>query len=154
MPDGGRNHTAAGTDGARLFVFGGRQGGNTTTNGFDSVMVYDPATDLWTWSGAPGSGLAPLPEARGGMGKAVFLRGELYVLGGETLDDPDATPERVYERVDVFDPVRGTWRAEAPLPHGRHGIHPVLYQGRIFVAGGGLREGFGQSSVFEVFRRP
>ena len=86
----GRNHAAAATDGSKLYVFGGRGpgsgDGNTVANGFDTVQVYDPATNTWASSLDAGSTLAPLPQARGGMGKAVYFGGEFYVIGGETLD--------------------------------------------------------------------
>jgi N-acetylneuraminic acid mutarotase len=62
MPQG-RSHAATGTDGTKLFVFGGRRGLDLVVNGFDSVMVYDSAADSWTWSGDSGSTLAP--NARG-----------------------------------------------------------------------------------------
>jgi N-acetylneuraminic acid mutarotase len=153
MPDGGRNHAAVATDGTKLFVFGGRRGGNFVTNGYDSVMIYDPVSDSWTWSGGNGSTLAPLPEARGGMGKAVYFRGEFYVFGGETLDDPDADANLVYDRVDVYDPLANTWRSEARMPSPRHGVFPVLYQGHIFLAGGGTHSGFSQSKLFDTFTR-
>jgi N-acetylneuraminic acid mutarotase len=152
MPQG-RSHAAAGTDGARLFVFGGRRGLGLVVNGYDSVMVFDPAADAWTWSGESGSLLAPLPEGRSGMGKAVLLRGELYVFGGETLDDPDANADGVYDRVDVYDPLANSWRSEAPMPHPRHGIYPVLYQGHVFLAGGGAQAGTSRSSAFDTFTR-
>src|SRR5262245_11037283 len=153
MPDGGRNHAAVATDGSKLFAFGGRRGGNFVANGYDSVMVYDPASDSWAWSGANGSVLARLPEARGGMGKAVFLRGEFFVFGGETLNDPDANASGVYDRVDVYDPVANAWRSEARMPNPRHGIFPVLYQGHIFLAGGGTHAGNSQSILFDTFTR-
>lgn len=153
MPDGGRNHTAAATDGQKLYVFGGRRGGNFVANGYDSTMVYDPVADSWTWSGAPGSTLAPLPEARGGMGKAVWFRNEFYVFGGETLDDPDADANGVYDRVDVYDPVQNTWRLEQPMTSPRHGIFPVLYQGHLFLAGGGTHSGNSQSTKLDTFTR-
>jgi N-acetylneuraminic acid mutarotase len=153
MPDGGRNHAAVGTDGARLFVFGGRRGGNFVANGYDSVMIYDPPSDSWNWTGSSGSTLARLPEARGGMGKAVYLRGEFYVFGGETLDDPDANANGVYDRVDVYDPVANAWRSEARMPNPRHGIFPVLYQGHVFLAGGGTRSANSQSVLFDTFTR-
>ncbi len=153
MPDGGRNHTAAATDGTRLFAFGGRRGGNFVANGYDSLMIYDPQSDTWTWSGESGSTLAPLPEARGGMGKAVYLRGEFYVFGGETLDDPDANANGVYDRVDVYDPLANAWRSEAKMPNPRHGIFPVLYQGHLFLAGGGTQAANSQSTLFDTFTR-
>jgi N-acetylneuraminic acid mutarotase len=153
MPGGGRNHAASATDGTKLYVFGGRRGGNFVANGYDSVMVFDPQSGSWTWSGAGGSALAPLPEARGGMGKAVYLRGEFYVFGGETLDDPDANANGVYDRVDVYDPLANSWRAEAKMPNPRHGIFPVLYQGHVFLAGGGTRSANSQSVLFDTFTR-
>ena len=87
------------------------------------------------------------------MGKAVFLRGEFHVFGGETLDDPDAGPLGVFGRVDVYDPVANAWRKEAPMPTPRHGIAPVLFQGHVFLAGGAKSSGLGRSSVFETFTR-
>jgi N-acetylneuraminic acid mutarotase/glucose/arabinose dehydrogenase len=153
MPDQGRNHAAAGTDGTKLYVFGGRRGGNFVANGYDSVMIYTPSSNTWTWNGAVGSTLAPLPEARGGMGKAVFYRGEFYVFGGETQNDPDANANHVYDRVDVYRPATNTWRLEAPMPSPRHGIYPVLFQGHMLLAGGGTQSAFSQSTVFDDFTR-
>src|SRR5262249_8115289 len=98
MPPG-RNHAASATDGALRYVFGGRIGPNAVANGFDTVQTYDPVADAWT-STESGSGLAPLPQARGGMGKAIYYDGEFYVLGGETLNGPLATPSNVYNRMD------------------------------------------------------
>ena len=154
MPQG-RNHTASGTDGQKFYVFGGRGPGsgdrNVTTNGFDTTQVYDPATNTWQSSLTPGSTLAPLPQARGGMGKAVYLGGEFYVIGGETLTGADATANGVYHRVDAYDPAANTWRLDAPMPTARHGIFPVELSGRIGVAGGGIKFGGSQSAVLEVF---
>ena len=63
--------------------------------------------------------VVPLPVARGGMGKAVYARGEFWVFGGETLDGPGATSLGVYNRVDVYDPVANRWRAGPPMPTAR-----------------------------------
>ena len=154
MPNGGRNHTAAATDGNRFYIFGGRRAGNFVTNGYSDTFVYDPASNTWDWSGAISSTLAPIPEARGGMNKAVYLRGEFYVFGGETLDDPDALPgTRVYDRVDVYSPATNSWRSEQPMLTPRHGICPVLFQGHIFLPGGGTVAGGSQSTIFDSFTR-
>jgi N-acetylneuraminic acid mutarotase len=155
-----RNHAAAATDGRRLFVFGGRGPGsgdsNVVANGYADVQIYDPAADRWIASGDGLGAPALLPQGRGGTGKAVFLDGEFYVLGGETLDGPGATGDRVYTRVDIYDPVANRWRAGPPMPTGRHGIFPLAVAHRIYVAGGGTRAGYGQSDVMEVLalRRP
>ena len=154
----GRNHAASATDGRRMFVFGGRGKGsgdrNEVANGFADVQIYDPATDRWTTSADSSSGIAPLPQARGGMGKAVYLAGEFYVLGGETRDGPGATPDRVYARVDIYDPVRNRWRRGRDMPVPRHGIFPVEAGGRIFVAGGGTHAGGSRSRTFDFYTPP
>jgi hypothetical protein len=150
-PGTGRNHAAAGTDGKKFYIFGGRRLGNWVGPGYADVFVYDPALGTWQSSLDPGSTLPPLPVARGGMGKAVYRAGRFYVIGGET-DTPTAeTVNGAYGRVDVFDPVQRTWSVDAPLPTPRHGIFPVLFESRIFVAAGGVKAGASNSKVFEYF---
>lgn len=152
MPQG-RNHAAATTDGSRLFVAGGRGAGsgdgNTVANGYDTLQIYNPATN--SWQSSVGSPLAPLPQARGGMGKAVYYRGEMYVMGGETQDGAGATSRRVYTRVDIYNPATNTWRAGTPMLVGKHGIFPLLMGNRITVAGGGVQAGFSSSATVETY---
>jgi hypothetical protein len=107
MPEG-VNHAASATDGTLLFVAGGRKGPNRVGPGYDFFQVYDPATNAWELG-------PPLPEARGGMGKAVFWGGELYVIGGESDqngpdDETGLTSSNVYDRVDVFNLTSMEWR--------------------------------------------
>jgi N-acetylneuraminic acid mutarotase len=147
----GVNHAAATTDGSKFYVIGGRGGANVVSNGVDAVQIYDPATDSWQSSTTPGSTLAPLPQARGGTGKAVYYNGEVYVIGGETATGAGATANNVYNRVDVYNPLTNTWRLAPAMPTARHGIHPVLFAGRIYVAGGGVTAANSQSIVVEVF---
>jgi N-acetylneuraminic acid mutarotase len=153
MPQG-RNHAAAATDGGRFWVFGGRGGGNTLANGSDSVQVYNPTNNTWLSSTIPGSLLAPLPQMRGGMGKAVFFNGEFFVLGGETSTGAGATAQRVYNRVDIYRPVSNSWRLGAPMLTARHGIYPVLDGQRVYVVGGGVAAGASSSPLFEIYITP
>lgn len=150
-----RNHAASATDGKRFFVFGGRGPGsgdtNVVANGFDDVQIYDPATNTWTVSGSSPSAPARLPQARGGMGKAVYLRGKFYVIGGETVDGQGATRSGVYSRVDVYDPSQNTWSLADPLPTARHGIFPISVADRIYVAGGGTKAALSASDVLEIY---
>jgi hypothetical protein len=88
------------------------------------------------------------------MGKAVYLGGRFYILGGETRDGPGATAERVYARVDIYDPVRREWTSGRDMPVPRHGIFPVEIAGRIFVAGGGTRAGRSGSISFDYYTPP
>jgi len=156
-----RNHAASGTDGRRFYIFGGRGPGsgdsNTVANGFDTVQIYDPVRNVWLTSDAPagsgsatGSTLRPLPQARGGTGKALFYRGNFFVFGGETLTGAGATLQHVYDRVDVYNPLANTWRLAAPMPTARHGVFPLLYAGRAYLPGGGIRSGNSSSAVLEV----
>ena len=150
----GRNHAGGGSDGKKFFVFGGRTGGNKVSVGYASVQIYDPATNRWVWSGQTGPPIPPLPQRRGGMGKAAFYQGEFYVMGGENT--PSGTGQvsgNVYNRVDVYNPVSRTWRLETAMPTARHGIFPVAANGKIWVAGGGVQAGHSSSSVFEIFAR-
>jgi N-acetylneuraminic acid mutarotase len=150
----GRNHAAAGTDGTQFFVFGGRTGGNTVSNGFNDVQIYNPSTDSWQWSGQSGSTIPPLPQARGGMGKAAFYCNEFYVMGGETTaSGTGQVAGNVYNRVDVYNPTSQTWRLEAAMPTALHGISPVVADGKIFVAGGGVQAGQSTSTTFQIFSR-
>jgi N-acetylneuraminic acid mutarotase len=148
-----RNHAASATDGRRLYIFGGRGPGsgnsNRVDNGFAETQIYDPATDRWLVSGSGPGAPAPLPQGRGGMGKAIYARGEFWVFGGETRDGPGATPQHVYDRVDIYDPVRNQWRAGPPMPTARHGIFPVLIGDRIYILGGGMAAGNTASAVVE-----
>lgn len=150
----GRNHAAAGTDGGKLYVFGGRGPGsgdnNVVANGFDTVQVYDPATNTWASSDDAGSSLVALPQARGGMGKAAFVDGEFHVIGGETLTGAGATSAGVYPRVDVYDPASNSWRLAAPLPTPRHGIFPLAAGDNLHVIAGGTKAGASSSMIHEV----
>lgn len=141
----GVNHAAAATDGARLFVFGGRQGPNVPAPGFSNVQVYDPVTG--TWQTSQNGQVAAMPLPRGGTGRAVWYRGELYVFGGE-----DASV--AFGEVQAYNPLTDTWRLEQGMPTARHGIFPLVFQDRVFVLGGGTAAGFSMSALVEVFQRP
>lgn len=144
------NHAGSATDGKRMFVFGGRGGGNWPSRGFDAVQIYDPATDKWESSREASTKLSPFPQRRGGMGKAVYANGEFYVMGGETIFGGGATFWQTYDRVEIYDPVKNLWRKGPPMITARHGIFPLLYQNRIYVAGGGGHVGPGKTSVLEI----
>lgn len=156
MPKG-RNHAAAGTDGEKLYVFGGRGpgsgDGNFVANGFDNVQIYNPASNSWQDSTSSTSNIANMPFGRGGTGQAAFLNGEFYVMGGETSSGDGAVAGNVFDRVDAYNPETNSWRLDASLNHARHGIFPVVLNGRIYLPGGGDRAGFSKGVHFEVLKR-
>ena len=150
----GMNHTASATDGNKFYVFGGRDDDHAPANGYNSVQIYDPASNTWVSSTDPGSTLTPLPQARGGMGKAIYYNGDFYVMGGETVSGAGATANHVYNRVDIYNVVSNTWRLGTPMPTARHGIYPALHGNRIYVAGGGVVSSVSYSSLLEIYILP
>ncbi|MFT5152117.1 MAG: hypothetical protein ACI841_002108, partial [Planctomycetota bacterium] len=150
------NHAAATTDGQRFWIFGGRGGGNIPQPGLTCVQVYDPVLDSWETSQDVGTSLVDLPGGRGGTGKAIWYQGEFYVFGGETTNtdaDPEATADSVFPQVRAYRPETGVWRDDRELITARHGIYPLVFQGRVFVAGGGIKFGLSSSNVLEIFHR-
>lgn len=131
------NHAAAGTDGRRLYVFGGRPvTAMHSSPQMQTVQIYDPETDTWITSDDPASGIKPLPTARGGMGKAVFLNGEFYILGGEGKKSELTTSKGTFAQIEIYNPSTNTWRSGPPMAVPKHGVFPVEYKGNIYLAGG------------------
>ena len=108
------------------------------------MQIYSVSSNTWRTSN--NDGLAPLPQARGGMGTGVYLGGEIYVIGGETT--LPSVPNGVYNRVDIYNPATNTWRSGPALPLGMHGMYPVTDGNSIYLTGGGGRSGLSSSSTF------
>ena len=88
------------------------------------------------------------------MGNAVFYGGEFYIMGGETWNGPGATSLGVYPQVDIYNPLTNTWRRGPDMITPRHGIFPVLYQNRIYVAGGGPVHNESTCDILEILTLP
>ncbi|KAG2495456.1 hypothetical protein HYH03_006402 [Edaphochlamys debaryana] len=126
------HHPSMGTDGERLYVFGGRtSSGNSVLGPVDYTQIYDIASGTWS------ANYTRLPERRGGMGAAILHGGRLHVFGGETrcstfrLTCPNATvgidDEGVFTRIDRYDPATDSWDLADPgMAVPRHGIWPTL----------------------------
>jgi hypothetical protein len=72
-------------------------------------------------------------------------------MGGETATGAGATKDRVYDRVDIYDPETDSWRSGRPLLAARHGIFPVLIGGVIYLPGGGTKAGASTSAILEIY---
>jgi N-acetylneuraminic acid mutarotase len=117
---------AAASDGNRLFLFGGHHEQGSS----DVVQAYDPASETWSISTNPTAGLAALPQPRSRAGRAIFLGGEFYLIGGVGADGtPIAT-------MDVYNPITSTWRQEGNQPLPRAGSWPATIADRIYLVGG------------------
>ena len=148
------NHVAYGTDGTNFYLFSGRDDGEAPANGTNIVQIYYPSSNTWVTSADPDSTLAPVPQARGAMGRACYYNGDFYVMGGETVSGAGATAGHVYNRVDVYNVASNTWRLGTPMPTAKHSICGALRGNRIYVAGGGLVAGVSYSSLFDIYILP
>jgi N-acetylneuraminic acid mutarotase len=71
--------------------------------------------------------------------------GRIHTFGGERRDG-------VFANHEVYDPSHDAWSVAAPMPTARHGLAAVAVGDRIFVIGGGPKEGSAQTNVVEVWR--
>ncbi|MBI4747704.1 MAG: hypothetical protein HY774_04410 [Acidobacteria bacterium] len=132
-----REHIAAGVIDGKLYVAGGRNSNSFTLT---TLEVFDPATRTW-------QSRAPLPTGRSGIAGAT-VNGRFYVFGGEGNRNH---PLGVFEENESYDPMTNSWRIELPMPTPRHGIGAVALNSRIYIPGGAPVQGFGQTTVHEVF---
>jgi N-acetylneuraminic acid mutarotase len=124
-----REHLGVATDGARLFVVGGRPP-NT-----DVLEAFDPETGEW-------ERLADMPTARGGLAAAGTADGLIVAAGGEA----DAT----FPEVEAYDAGQDRWRRLPDLPTPRHGLGVVAVGNTVYVVAGGPRPGFAFSGANEA----
>jgi hypothetical protein len=73
-------------------------------------------------------------------------------MGGETSNGAGATVNNIYDRVHIYNLASNTWRLG--MRTARHGVFPVLYSGRIYVAGGGIQSGNSQSAIMGIIYNP
>jgi N-acetylneuraminic acid mutarotase len=131
------DHLAAGAVGGVFYTLGGRNG--TIVSGTASTFAYDPETREWT-------GRADMPTARGGVAGAV-VGDRIYVLGGE---GNRAATSGVFPDVQIYDPASDSWEVIEPMALPRHGVGAAVLDGRIYVPGGGIAQGFGATATVDV----
>jgi N-acetylneuraminic acid mutarotase len=140
-----RNHPAVGAIGGKIYVIGGRLAapniGGFVASNTDVVEEYDTATATWR-------ALNKMPTARSGHGFTTH-QGRVYVIGGR-LAAPNIggfTASNT-DVVEEYDPATNTWRASNKMPTPRSGHGFTTHQGRIYVAGGEVRD----SHMDAIFR--
>ncbi|MEM7706409.1 MAG: kelch repeat-containing protein [Pseudomonadota bacterium] len=119
-----------------VYVAGGAATGNTASQVFDALEIYDPASD--TWTSAPAMPTARASLAASAIGERIF-----YVGGGTAGVLASDTPAN-----EMFDTQTGTWTILAPMPT-RRGELAAASTGNTLIAIGGAD---GQSLVDAVER--
>jgi N-acetylneuraminic acid mutarotase len=124
-----REHLAAASLGGRVYAIAGRLAGIDTNQ--TRVEVFSGS-----WRA-----VAPVPEARGGIGAAA-VAGRLISVGGEA---PSGTIASVY----AYTPGSNRWQKLPDLPTPRHGLAVVAVGKRVYVIGGGPKPGLFVSDANE-----
>ncbi len=114
--------SAAWFDG-HLYVFGG---GDADLKYDTKCYKLNASTGLW-------SAIAPLPIRRV-MSTVQTVNGKIYIIGGHSALTPTFT---VQAPVLEYDPVANTYIPKANTPKPVFGAGSFVYNGRIFVLGGG-----------------
>ena len=115
---------AAGVIAGKLYVVGGFQACYGPCPIYNTLEVYDPATNSWTTK-------APMPTARAQMGGAV-INGKLYLVGGST----NGTVPGQLATLEVYDPYTNAWTTKASMPTSRFGLGAGEVNGVLYAVGG------------------
>ena len=111
-----RSHcTAVSAEGKILFA-GGYSGALYYS---DRVDIYDPANKTWK--------MATLSEPRGEI-FALYENGKIYFIGGRNASG-------ISSAIDVYDCASGNM-INFRLPFNRHGFSSIVYQNKLYIAGG------------------
>ncbi|MCH8980276.1 MAG: hypothetical protein IH945_13715, partial [Armatimonadetes bacterium] len=106
----------------KLYVFAGLHGDRSSCG---HAWVYDPRSDEW-------SELPSVPTPRSRASSAV-IGGRIAVIGGIAGGDDDPGNSA---KLELFDPEKGVWSQEDPLPEPVHGHASESLGGKIYVIGG------------------
>lgn len=129
MPKPRENFQAA-TIGQTVYAVGGSsQSPQTGYVVYDSVDVYDRASNAWTTA-------ASMNVAREYLGLAM-LDGKLYAIGGANNDDSAAASSSFTQSsVEIYDPAVDGWSFGADQPSERYGLGVGVVGTTIYALGG------------------
>ncbi len=108
--------------------------------------VYDPATNLW-------EAKSLMPTARNHAAVGV-VNNKIYVIGGRIGAAFMAVPASNTDVVEEYDPATEQWGGlKAPMPTPRSAFAWGTYHGRIYVAGGEMRnaQSYGTYRAVEAY---
>lgn len=118
------DHVGAVSDGAALYVVGGRKLSAGQSSG--ALQRFDAQTGRW-------SQLPPMPTSRGGLG-AALIDGRILAVGGEASASTDRT-------VEAYDLDAAKWATLPELPAGRHGLAVAAVNHHLYAIAGAANPG-------------
>lgn len=134
------NHLAAVVWQETLWVVGGRRDGSGFSNS-RGLYRYDENEDRWFAA-------ASMPTARSGHAAAAV--GDWFVVfGGEV--NPNRPPSLVYAHVEAYHFPSNQWFSDLAMPVPRHGFGAVAWGDRIYLPGGAVRAGLGETSWHDAW---
>ena len=119
MPTG-RNELAVASSGTKLFAVGGygnNYGIYSNNYGFDTLEIYESATDSW-------SAAAPMPTARMDLAAAI-VGNTLFALGGYGGAIAYLRGDHYLNVVEAYGIEGGIWSAAEPIATQRYGLAAV-----------------------------
>jgi len=123
----------------RIYFVGAMTGGYPRETALPRVLIYDPATDVW--SEGPE---IPAERRRGGAG-AVVVGDQLYLVAGIINGHWDGN----VPWLDRLDLTTGQWTVLPDAPRARDHFQAAVIDGRIY-AGGGRRTSGVTNQVFDL----
>ena len=125
--------------GGRMYVIGGNS--DALTVGTNDV--FDPATNKW-------ESKKPMPTARNHPAAGV-VNGKIYVIGGR-IAAPNVAGflSANVDVVEEYDPATDAWKPMNRMPTARSGQGWATGNGKIYVAGGEMRDYHGDSVFRDV----
>ena len=124
-----RYHFTGGVIDGKIYVFGGNAEGGTDLK---STEMFDPSTGTWTRradnNNNAGHGVEELTGA--------VMDGRLYVFGACGWSESNWTSGD-FNFVEEYNPTTSTWMSRAPKPTLVTGAPATVYDGEIYLFGGG-----------------
>ena len=143
----GINHAGYCNSGDKMYMIGGRGGGNVVGRALSACQYVNLKTKK-------SHRCKGLPYATGGVGKCVAASGGLWMFGGElnheqfrqygeSVGGKEGGAGGVLKAVWYYNGSK--WSPKPGLKVGKHGILPVAHQGYVYIAGGGTEAGASKS---------
>ncbi|KAF1849565.1 galactose oxidase [Cucurbitaria berberidis CBS 394.84] len=136
-----RDHAGAAVVGSKMYILGGRNGGQLHIR--DTVFVLDLCNLKVGWR----TSSAKMPTPRGGVA-AGAVGTKIFIFGGE---GNTAAKSGVFDQVEAYDTRRDVWESFGRMRLPRHGTYAVGIGKRVYVPGGGVMQGGAPVMNFDVF---